>query len=111
MTVLTDAPAGAKVLDLSAAQAARQEARAAAGEPNPIIKLTAGYVEMKSEVPLAVAVDLSDGDLRTGLGGLLADPTDVNVLLNGITSADVDDLVQFITGSLSLGESSASPVS
>jgi hypothetical protein len=111
VTVLTEAPAGAKVLDLGAAQAARQEARAAAGEPNPVIKLTAGYVEMKSEIPLVAAVDLNAGDLRGGLGGLLSDPADVDVLLSGITATDVSDLVQFITGSLTLGESSASPAS
>lgn len=103
MSILSEAPAGADVLDLNAAHAARAEARAAAGKASQYIKISAGYVEVRPEVPLGAAVDLQSQKIREGLAGLLVDPTDVDALLGDITAQDVEALTGFITGS-TLGE-------
>lgn len=103
MTVLKTAPAGADVLDLGAARSARAEARAAAGKGDAFIKLTVGYVGVKAEIPLGVATDLQNENLRDGLAGLLADPADVDALLDELTANDIQELTKFITGA-SLGE-------
>ena len=107
MSILTDAPEGAKVLDLGAARVARAEARAASGEGNPFIRLAAGYVEVKPEVDLESATDFMSGNLRGGLAKLLADHDDVDALMaGGISKADLDEIMQFVTGK-PLGESLA----
>lgn len=103
MSILKKAPEGAAVLDLGAAHAARAEARAEAGQSRSFIKLTAGYVEVRPEVPLIAALDLQEEKIREGLAGLLSDPADVDELLKEITAQDVEALTGFITGS-SLGE-------
>lgn len=103
MAILAEAPEGANVLDLGAARAARAEARAASGEGDSFIKLSAGFVQVLPEIPISVAVILEAGDVKAGLAGLLADPADVEALLVEITSNDVEALVKFITGT-SLGE-------
>jgi len=109
MAILTEAPAGAQILDLGAARAARAEARTAAGEGNPYLKLAAGYVEVRAEFALTVAFDFKDENLKAGLAGLLEDPTDVDALLaDGLTAQDLQEITKFVSGN-SLGESSASP--
>jgi len=109
MAILSEAPIGAQILDLGAARAARAEARVAAGEGNPYLKLAAGYVEVKSEVALTVAFDFKNEDIKGGLAGLLVDPTDLDALLaDGLTTTDLQEISKFIAGN-SLGESSASP--
>ena len=111
MSILKQAPDGATVLDLGAARVARAEARAAAGSTGSFLKLTAGFVEVKPEFSLTVAMDFEAEKLREGLAGLLADPADVDVLLaDGLTKEDLKAIGEFITGA-PLGESSASPVS
>jgi hypothetical protein len=103
MSILKKAPAGAEVLDLDAAHAARAEARAAAGKTSSFIKISAGYVEVRAEAPLSAAVALQSENIRDGLAGLLVDPADIDALLGEITSQDLEALTGFITGS-SLGE-------
>ena len=106
MTILKAVPDGANVLDLGAERVARAEARAAAGEGLPFIRLSVGYVEVKPEIPLAVA-ELLLVDTKGGLAGLLADPTDIDALYAEITIGDQEALTEFITGK-SLGELQAS---
>jgi hypothetical protein len=109
MTILKAAPEGAKVLDLGAERAARAEVRAAEGEGVPYVRLSVGYVEVKAEIPLAVA-DLIMVDTKAGLAGLLADPGDIDELYGEITTGDLGALTEFITGK-SLGELQASVAS
>ncbi len=107
MSILKDAPAGAKVLDLGAERAARAEARAAAGEGTPYLKLSAGYVEVKPEIPLVIA-ELVQVDLKRGLALILADPADIDALWgDGLSQDDIQAVMEFVTGK-SLGELSAS---
>lgn len=102
MSILDKAPAGAEVLDLGAARAARAEARV--GKPLPVIKLTAGYVEVSPEMDVLSADDFSAGRIKEGLAKLLADPADVDVLVEGgVSKDDLEQIVQFVTGQ-SLGE-------
>lgn len=104
MAILSEAPKGAKVLDLGAARIARTEARTATGEALPVIKLAAGYVEVKPEVDILSAEDFAAGHIRAGLAKLLADPADIDALVaDGITKDDLDAIATFITGA-SLGE-------
>lgn len=108
MTIRADIPDGARTLDLEASRAARAEARAAAGEANPYLKLAAGYVEVRPEVAVSVATDFQEGRVHAGLEGLVVDPADVNVLLlDGISVQDVTAILTFVTG-LDAGESVAS---
>lgn len=109
MSILLEIPSGARSLDLGAARAARAEARAAAGEGNPFLKLSAGYVEVKSEFALTVAFAFKNEDLEGGLAGMLVDPADVDALLaDGLSAQDLTEITKFVSGA-SLGESSASP--
>lgn len=102
MSILTEAPAGAEVLDLGAARAARAEARK--GQPLPVIKLSAGFVEVSPEMDVMSAEDFAAGRLREGLAKLLADPADVDELIaGGVSKDDLEQIVQFVTGN-SLGE-------
>jgi hypothetical protein len=111
VSIRKDAPEGAHVLDLSAARAARAEARAAAGEGNPFLKLTVGYVEVKAEVPLAAMDFFTASDLTKGISALVADPEDVQTLLDdGLSTEDVTAILKFIGGT-DQGESPASPAS
>lgn len=111
MAILASAPEGAKVLDLDAARAARAEARAAAGEANPLLKIDAGYIEVRPEVDLLCAEDFTAGRISDGLTKLLADPADAPVLLaHGLSQQDLEQIVSFVTG-VSLGESRASSAS
>lgn len=104
MAILTDAPSNAVVLDLGAARAARQEARAAAGEANPVIKLAAGFVEVRPEIDVLCAEEFTAGRIKEGLARMLADPADVDVLVDGgISKEDVSAIMEFISG-VSLGE-------
>lgn len=108
MAILSAAPEGARVLDLDAARAARAEARAAAGEGLPLIKVSAGFVEVRAEVDLTAAEDFLAGKFREGLALLLADPADIDaVLAGGLSKDDLDAIGTFITGA-SAGESPAS---
>lgn len=109
MSILLEIPSGARSFDLGAARQARAEARAAAGESNPYVKLSAGYVEVKPEFALTVAFAFKSGDLKAGLAGMLVDPVDVDALLaDGISSEDLEAITKFASGK-SLGESAASP--
>jgi hypothetical protein len=102
MAILKSAPEGSQVLDLNAARVARAEARA--GKSNPVVKLAAGFVELSPEVDVIAAEELSAGHFRAGLGKLLVDPADIDVLLEGgLSKDDLESLVGFITG-LNLGE-------
>jgi hypothetical protein len=102
MAILKDAPEGAQVLDLNAARAARIELSS-----KSFIKLTAGYIETKAEVPLSAAFAINTGDIAGALGQLLADPTDVDALIaDGLTSGDIEAITIFIAGK-PVGESKA----
>jgi hypothetical protein len=109
LSILKAAPEGAKVLDLGAERAARAEVRAAEGDGVPYLRLSVGFVEVKAEIPLAVA-DLIMVDTKAGLAGLLADPADIEALYGEITTGDLEALTAFITGK-SLGELRASAAS
>lgn len=102
MAILKSAPAGAQVLDLGAARVARAEARQ--GQPLPVIKLGAGFVQVSPEMDVLSADDFAAGRIREGLSKLLADPTDVDELVKGgVSKDDLEAIVQFVTG-VSLGE-------
>ena len=105
MAILSKAPEGAKVLDLEAGRTARAEARALAGEGNPIIQLSGSrFVEVKAEFSIAVAIDFQNENIKGGLAALLVDPADVDVLLaDGLSQQDIAEIAKFIAG-LSLGE-------
>jgi hypothetical protein len=104
MAILKSAPEGANVLDLDAARVARAEARAAAGESLPLIKVAAGYVETKPEIDLTCADDFVAGRISAGLAKLLADPTDVaSLLADGLSRDDLEAITTFVAGT-SLGE-------
>jgi hypothetical protein len=108
LSILKKAPADAEVLDLGAGRVARAEARAAEGLGGKFLKLAAGYVEVKAEIPVEVAFTL-EVDLKAGLAGLLVDPADLDALIaDGLTSGDIEAMQALVTGK-SLGESSASP--
>lgn len=99
MAILKKAPAGAVVLDLEAARAARAEARAAAGEAISVIKLAAGFVQVRPELDLLCAEDFANARFHDGLAKLLVDQDDVDVLLeDGLTKDDLDAISSFITG-------------
>lgn len=110
MAILSAAPEGARVLDLDAARAARAEARAAAGQALPMIKVAAGFVPVRAEIDIECVEDFTAGRFRSGIARLLADPADVDVLIDGLTKDDLEIITKFVTGA-SLGESSASPAS
>lgn len=102
MSILKNAPEGAEVLDLGAARVARAEARQ--GKPLPVIKLSAGYVEVSPEMDVLSADDFRVGRIRQGLEKLLADPADVDELVkDGLSKPDLESIVEFVTGN-SLGE-------
>jgi len=104
MAILSEAPKGAKVLDLGAARAARAEVRAAEGQGNPVIKLTAGFVEVRPEIAISIASAFENNDIRAGLAGLLVDPADVDALFeDGLTAQDMEEITKFLTG-MTLGE-------
>jgi hypothetical protein len=106
--IRAEAPAGAQVFDLEAARAARQEARTAAGDSGALIKLAAGFIDVKSEFPITVGDLFKTGDIKGGLAELLVDPADVDELIKaGITSGDLAAITEFISGA-TLGELSAS---
>jgi hypothetical protein len=91
MAILSKAPEGAKVLDLGAARSARAEVRAAEGQGNPVIKLAAGYVEVRPEISISIASAFENNDIRGGLAGLLVDPADVDALFDdGLTAQDME---------------------
>lgn len=109
MSILKKAPAGADVLDLGAARAARAEARSKDGKGNPFIKLSAGYVEVKAEVEVNVSLELTAGHIHEALTMMVVDPADAEVLLgDGLTAQDLNEMAQFSAG-LTLGELRASP--
>lgn len=104
MAILSKAPENATVLDLGAARAARQEARTAAGVTNPVIKLGAGFVEVRPEIDVLCAEEFSAGNIKGGLARLLADPDDIDAIAGeGLSKDDLEAIIQFITG-VSLGE-------
>ncbi len=108
MSILTTLPEGARVLDLDAARAARAEARAAAGDGPPYVKVAAGYIAMRPEMDLEAGEDFMAGKLREGLAKMLADPADLDALLaDGFSKDDLNAIGEYVTGA-SLGESSAS---
>lgn len=100
MAIISELPKDATVLDLGAARVARAEARSS----KSYIKLAAGYVEVATEVPIAAAFSINDGDIKGAIALLIADPADVDALLaDGLTSGDIEEITKFITGK-SLGE-------
>ena len=108
MTILKKAPEGAEVLDLGAGRVARAEARAAEGKGRPFLKISAGFIAVKAEIPVEVAYTLQS-DVKAGLAGLLVDPADLDALIaDGLTSGDIEAMQALVTGK-PLGESSASP--
>ena len=97
MAILKTAPDGADVLDLAAARTARAEAHA--WEPYPLIRLAAGFVEVRREIDVTAADDFAAGKFKPGLMKLLVDATDVEELVKGgFTRDDLDAVTRFITG-------------
>lgn len=104
MAILSEVPTGSNVLDIGAARAARAEVRAAEGKSTSFVKLSAGFVEVRSEFALQTAFDFKAEDLRAGLAGLLVDPADVDVLLaDGLTAQDLTEITKLVSGA-TLGE-------
>jgi hypothetical protein len=104
MAIVADLPNDADVLDLGAARKARAEVRAAEGKGSLFLKLSAGYVEVHPEVPLDAAIRFQAEDLKGGLGMMLVDPADADVLFaEGLTATDLKEIVEFASGK-SLGE-------
>ena len=109
MSILKKAPDGANVLDLEAGRLSRAEIRAGKGEGDPYLKLKAGYVRVKPEIPIVVAFLLEAEKIEEALKGLLVDPDDLDALLeDGLTKDDLEGISALVTGK-SLGESQASP--
>ena len=109
MTILKKAPQGANVLDLEAGRLSRAEIRAGKGEGDPYLKLKAGFIQVKSEIPIVVAFLLEAEKIEEALKGLLVDPADLEALLaDGLTKDDLEGISDLVTGK-SLGESLASP--
>jgi hypothetical protein len=104
MAILNTAPEGANVLDLGAARAARAEVRAASGQSVPLIKIDAGFIEVRPEIDLLCAEDFVAGKFHEGLAKLLVDPADIDVLLaDGLSKDDLEAITTFVTGT-GLGE-------
>lgn len=102
MSILSEAPAGAEVIDLAAARAARAEVDAT--QPPVLLKIEAGYIQLKREVDVLCAEDFSEGHIRDGLSKLLEDPADIDELVKrGLSKADLEAIVNHVTGS-TLGE-------
>lgn len=99
MTILKTAPDGANVLDLAGARAGRAEARALAGESNPVLKIDAGYLELKPEIDITTSEDFLAGQTRVALSKLLVDPADVDALLSaGLSTGDLEAITKFVAG-------------
>lgn len=104
MAIINELPEGSEVLDLGAARVARAETLTT----KSFIKLSAGFVQVAVEVPVAAALMIVDGDIIGAIGLLLADPADAETLIrDGLTAGDIQEITQFITGK-SLGELQAS---
>ena len=102
MSVLKEAPAGAAVLDIAELRAARAEAQK--DQAGPVVKVEAGYLQLKREIDVTAAIDFAAGKFRPGLEKLLEDPADVDALIaGGLSTDDINALTQFISGR-SLGE-------
>lgn len=99
MTIQKTAPDGANVLDLAGARAGRAEARALAGESNPLLKLEAGFIELRPEIDITTSDDFLAGRTRVALSKLLVDPTDVDELLkSGLSTGDLAAITEFVAG-------------
>jgi hypothetical protein len=106
MAILRALPDNAVSFDLDAARVARAEARAAAGQGSQFIKVSAGYIEVKAEVPLEAAYLLQQENIKEGLGLVLTDPADVDVLWSTLSADDFKEIIEFISGK-TVGESQA----
>lgn len=99
MTILKKAPEGANVLDLAGARAGRAEARALAGEANPVLKLEAGFIELRPEIDITTSDDFLAGRTKAALAKLLVDPADVDELLkSGLSTGDLEAITKFVAG-------------
>lgn len=97
MTVLKSAPEGAKVIDLDQFRKVRAEVRDQAGVAASLVKLAAGYVPVKAEIPLEATFLFQEGKLRPGLESMLEDPADVDALLaDGLTAQDLSAIITFL---------------
>jgi hypothetical protein len=106
MSLVKKVPFGAEILDLVGARTARAEARA--GQALPHIKIAGGYIPIQPEFDLTSSEALLKGDVRLGLERLLADPADVDLIMNGgLTGEDLSAIVKFVVGK-TVGESAAS---
>ncbi|NNC10697.1 hypothetical protein HII28_02190 [Planctomonas sp. JC2975] len=102
MSILSEAPDGAEVIDLAASRAARAEVDATL--PPVLLKIEAGYIQVKRDLDVLCAEDFTAGRFRTGLAKLLQDPADVDELVKrGLSKDDLSAIVAHVTGS-SLGE-------
>lgn len=102
MSILSAAPEGAEVIDLAASRAARSEVDATL--PPVLIKIEAGYIQIKRDLDVLAAEDFTDGHIREGLAKLLADPADIDELVKrGLSKDDLQAIVDHVTGS-TLGE-------
>jgi len=96
MAILSSAPESADVLDLGAARAARAEAR---GDAKQYIKLSAGFIEVRPELPIEAAFLFQAEDVRGGLALMLVDPADVDALMaDGLSAEDLAEIAKFTTG-------------
>jgi hypothetical protein len=104
MAIIKNLPDGASVIDLGAARVARAEAK----EAKSYIKLAAGFIQVKTEIPLEVAFAFEEGRILDGLASMLADPADADSLIkDGLTAEDLEVIIGHVSGK-SLGESEAS---
>lgn len=102
MTVLQEAPEGAEVIDIASARAARAEIDATL--PPVLLKIDAGFVQLRRELDVLCAEDFTSGRFRAGLAKILADPADIDELVAfGLSRPDLEQIVNHITGK-TLGE-------
>lgn len=102
MSILSEAPAGAEIIDLAAARAARAEVDATL--PPVLLKIDVGYIQLARDIDVLCAEDFTEGHFRTGLSKLLADPTDIDAIITyGLSKDDLEKIIQYVTG-VALGE-------
>jgi hypothetical protein len=70
------------------------------------VKVSAGYIEVQPEIPLAAAYEMKAENFEEGLALMLVDPADAKLLWPTLTAEDFDALINFVTGK-TLGESEA----
>lgn len=102
MSILKNAPAGAEIIDVAGARAARAEVDATL--PPVLLKIDAGFIQLRRDIDVLCAEDFTSGRFREGLSKILTDPADIDELVKyGLSRPDLEQIVDHITGH-ALGE-------